>query len=78
LKLFLANGVTTVRSMDGRPFILDWRDRVEEGSLVGPRIVTAGPVIDGSPPARDDNLAIADAASARAAVIEQKGRATTS
>jgi uncharacterized protein YfkK (UPF0435 family) len=45
---------------------------VEAGSLIGPRIVTAGPVIDGSPPARDDNLAVADAASARAAVIEQK------
>ena len=74
LKLFLANGVTTVRSMDGRPFILNWRDRIASGSLVGPRIVTAGPIIDGSPPARDDNLAVADAASARAAVVEQKGR----
>lgn len=74
LKLFLANGVTTVRSMDGRPFILDWRERVGSGSLVGPRIVTAGPIIDGSPPARDDNLAVADAASARAAVIEQMVR----
>ena len=71
LKLFLANGVTTVRSMDGRPFMLDWRRRVKAGALPGPAIVTAGPVIDGSPPARDDNLSIADAAGARAAVKAQ-------
>jgi hypothetical protein len=71
LKLFVANGVTSVRSMDGRPYILDWRRQVEAGALVGPRIVTAGPIIDGSPPAREDNLAAADAAAARAAVAAQ-------
>jgi hypothetical protein len=73
LKLFVANGVTTVRSMDGRPYLLDWRERVRTGALVGPRIVTAGPIIDGSPPARPDNLAVADPAAARAAVAEQGG-----
>lgn len=71
LKLFVANGVTSVRSMDGRPYILDWRRQVEASTLVGPRIVTAGPIIDGSPPARDDNLSVADAAAARAAVSSQ-------
>jgi imidazolonepropionase-like amidohydrolase len=71
LKLFVANGVTSVRSMDGRPSILDWRRRVDAGSLIGPRIVTAGPIIDGSPPARDDNLPVADAAAAREAVASQ-------
>lgn len=71
LSLFVQNGVATVRSMDGRPFILDWRNRVWQGSLVGPRIVTAGPIIDGSPPLRDDNLAVADAAAAQAAVRRQ-------
>lgn len=73
LKLFVANGVTSVRSMDGRPYILDWRQRVASGDLIGPHIVTAGPIIDGSPPARDDNLAVADAAAARAAVADQAG-----
>ena len=71
LKLFVASGVTSVRSMDGRPYILDWRRQVAAGSIVGPRIVTAGPIIDGSPPARDDNLAVADAAAARTAVSSQ-------
>jgi hypothetical protein len=71
LKLFVAHGVTTVRSMDGRPFILDWRERIASGALLGPRIVTAGPIIDGAPPARDDNLAVADAAAASKAVEAQ-------
>ncbi|WP_373487895.1 amidohydrolase family protein [Blastomonas sp.] len=72
LKLFVANGVTTIRSMDGRPFILGWRERTSSGDLIGPRIITAGPIIDGSPPARDDNLAAADATASRAAVAAQK------
>jgi imidazolonepropionase-like amidohydrolase len=71
LKLFVASGVTTVRNMDGRPYIIDWRRRVEAGELVGPRIVTAGPIIDGSPPLRDDNLSVADAAAAAAAINAQ-------
>jgi uncharacterized protein YciI len=71
LKLFVASGVTSVRSMDGRPYILNWRRQVDAGALVGPRIVTAGPIIDGSPPARDDNLSVADASAAREAVASQ-------
>jgi hypothetical protein len=57
--------------MDGRPFILGWRKRIASGALLGPRIVTAGPIIDGAPPARNDNLAVADAAAALKAVEAQ-------
>jgi hypothetical protein len=71
LKLFVGRGVTTVRSMDGRPFILGWRDEVTAGRMIGPRILTAGPIIDGSPPARPDHIPAADAAAARAAVVAQ-------
>lgn len=71
LGLFVAEGVTLVRNMDGRPFVLDWRARVAAGQLVGPEIATAGPIIDGSPPLRRDHLAVADAARARAAVDAQ-------
>ena len=56
LDLFLANGVTTVRNMDGRPYILEWRDRIARGEMRGPTIHTAGPILDGDPPLRDDNL----------------------
>lgn len=71
LKLFVAHGVTTVRNMDGRPYILDWRASVERGELVGPRIATAGPIIDGSPPLRDDNFSVADPNEAASAVRTQ-------
>ncbi len=71
LGLFLANGVTSVRNMDGRPHLLAWRDSVARGAWLGPTIYTAGPILDGDPPLRDDNLAIADAVAARAAVAEQ-------
>jgi imidazolonepropionase-like amidohydrolase len=71
LRVFLRHGVTTVRNMDGRPYLLDWRRRVAAGELPGPNIVTAGPLLDGSPPLRDDNLVVRDAAEARAAVLAQ-------
>ena len=71
LDLFLAHGVTTVRNMDGRPRILEWRRQVEAGEVLGPRIITAGPILDGDPPLRPDNTAVADPPAARAAVAEQ-------
>ena len=71
LDLFLANGVTTVRNMDGRPYILAWRDRIARGEIRGPTIHTAGPILDGDPPLRDDNLAIGSAEDARRAVRDQ-------
>ena len=71
LDLFLAHGVTTVRNMDGRPRVLDWRRRVAAGELLGPHIVTAGPILDGDPPMRRDNTPVASARAARAAVAAQ-------
>lgn len=71
LRLFLAHGVTTVRNMDGRPYLLDWRRQVEEGEIIGPRIVTAGPVLDGDPPLRDDNTIVPTPGAGRAEVAAQ-------
>lgn len=47
LKLYLANGVTTIRCFGpgdetGR-YALTWRKEIESGRLVGPRILTCGP-----------------------------------
>ncbi len=71
LKLFLANGVTTVRSMDGRPYILGWKRAVAAGELLAPTIYTAGPLLDGDPPLRDDNTVVRTAEEARAEVLAQ-------
>jgi tetratricopeptide (TPR) repeat protein len=42
--LYLANGVTTVFNLDGRPAHLLWRTQVANGELLGPTIFTAGPL----------------------------------
>jgi imidazolonepropionase-like amidohydrolase len=71
LALFLANGVTTVRNTDGRPFILEWRRRIASSELLGPTIYTAGPILDGDPPILDDNTSVRTPSEARAAVAAQ-------
>jgi imidazolonepropionase-like amidohydrolase len=48
--LFLANGVTTVRVMWGRPEHLEERDRAVSGERVAPTIVCGSPIVDGDPP----------------------------
>lgn len=45
--LYVANGVTLVRNMDGRPFHLQLRQRIKDGAIVGPEIITAGPIVHG-------------------------------
>lgn len=71
LSRFVAKGVTTVRNMDGRPYILEWKRRVALGELLGPTIYTAGPILDGDPPLLDDNTVVRTTAEARAAVEAQ-------
>jgi tetratricopeptide (TPR) repeat protein len=44
--LYLANGITTVRNLNGRPQHLLWRDKINAGKMFGPTILTAGPLID--------------------------------
>jgi imidazolonepropionase-like amidohydrolase len=48
LQLFLANGVTTIRNMIGKPEHLLLRERVAKGELAGPTIYTAGPPLLGN------------------------------
>lgn len=46
--LFLANGVTTVRGMLGRPAHLELRDTIAAGQIFGPRLITSGPSFNGN------------------------------
>lgn len=55
LLTYVANGVTTVRFMNGHPIILAWRDQIADGQLLGPTIYTAGPTI-GWPPKEGANV----------------------
>lgn len=45
--LYVANGVTTIRGMLGRPSHVDLRADLEKGAVFGPRLVTSGPSLNG-------------------------------
>jgi imidazolonepropionase-like amidohydrolase len=48
LRLYIANGVTGVRDMAGDwPTITTWRAEIARGSLIGPRIISSGPYLEG-------------------------------
>jgi hypothetical protein len=64
LTLFVAHGITTIRGTLGQPLHLELRGRVERGELIGPRLFTSGPSINGN--------TAPDAATAERMVREQK------
>jgi len=73
LPLFVANGVTGVRDMGGDLEVLrDWRSRIEAGRLLGPRMVIAGPMLDGPVPRFPSSAPIKDAADGRKTVDDLK------
>ncbi len=47
LDLYLASGVTTVRDLDGRDFMLQWRHEIKTGKRSGPTIYISAPTIRG-------------------------------
>lgn len=49
LKLYITNGITTVRDAGGdlTAAVMAWRDSIASGDLIGPTIFTSGPKIDG-------------------------------
>ncbi|HEX5634913.1 MAG TPA: amidohydrolase family protein, partial [Gemmatimonadales bacterium] len=48
LALYAVNGLTTVRGMLGHPRHLEWRARLARGEVLGPRLVTSGPSLNGN------------------------------
>jgi imidazolonepropionase-like amidohydrolase len=46
--LFVANGVTTLRGMLGRPSHLTLRQQLLDGEKFGPRLITSGPSMNGN------------------------------
>lgn len=48
LFLYVANGVTTIRGMLGDPYLLTLRKNVENEILIGPRIFTSSPSMNGN------------------------------
>ena len=75
LPLFVANGVTGIRTMgDELPTILQWRDAIAQGKLLGPRMVSSGPMLDGPKPNFPASVQIASPADAVHAVDSLKAQ----
>ncbi len=66
--LYVATGVTLVRNMVGSEAHLDYRRRVAEGDLIGPRIFTATNTVDGPSPVWPSSIQVSDPAAADALV----------
>jgi imidazolonepropionase-like amidohydrolase len=75
LPLFVANGITGVRDMGSELDIVQgWRNEIEAGRLIGPRIYTSGPMLDGPKPRFPSSLAITTPEDAHRAVTDLKRR----
>jgi len=75
LPLFIANGVTGVRDMGSElETVQGWRTEIDAGQLVGPRIFTSGPMLDGPKPRFPSSIAISTPDDARRAVADFKRR----
>jgi imidazolonepropionase-like amidohydrolase len=72
LPVFLANGVTGMRIMCGYPLHLAWRRKADEGKLFGPRLVIAGPIVDGAEPVWPDSIRAESSAEGSIAVASTK------
>lgn len=73
LPLFVANGVTGVRDMGSElATVQAWRNEIEGQRLIGPRIMTSGPMLDGPKPRFPSSIAITSPADGRRAVENLK------
>ncbi|MCU1297581.1 MAG: amidohydrolase [Acidobacteriaceae bacterium] len=73
LPLFVANGVTGVRDMGSDlESVKQWRADIAAGKLLGPRMIIAGPMLDGPTPRFPSSAPVSDAASGRKVVDDLK------
>jgi imidazolonepropionase-like amidohydrolase len=76
LPLFVANGVTGVRDMGGDlDVLLQWRKEIEEETILGPRLVLSGEMLDGPEPRFPSSIAVSSPDDGRRAVgdLERRG-----
>jgi imidazolonepropionase-like amidohydrolase len=75
LPLFIVNGITGVRDMGGELDVLrQWKKEIAAKTLVGPRIVMSGPMLDGPQPRFPSSIAIKTPEDGRRAVDDLKAR----
>ena len=77
LPLFIANGITGVRDMGSELEVLQqWRMEITAGTLIGPRMVISGPMLDGPQPRFPSSIAITTPEDGRRAVDDLNRRGT--
>ncbi len=75
LPLFVANGITGVRDMGGDlDTLFAWKRDISAGTLLGPRMIIAGPMLDGPKSRFPSSLSIATPDEGRKAVDELKAK----
>lgn len=75
LPLFVANGVTGVRDMGGDlDTLLQWRSQISGGTILGPRMIISGPMLDGPKSHFPSSISIATADEGRKAVDDLKAK----
>lgn len=68
-RLFIINGVTSVREMSGSREVLDWIDAIAAGAILAPDIYTATPILRGrGNGAQESSIRLENAAQARSEV----------
>lgn len=70
--LNIALGVTTLRDMDGLPWMLRWRQQSRENSWIGPDLIVAGHIISSIPLEGGYATVVKSADEARRVVDQQK------
>jgi imidazolonepropionase-like amidohydrolase len=75
LPMLIANGVTGVRDMGSElDVVQNWRNEIEAGRLLGPRIYTSGPMLDGPKPRFPSSVAVTTPEDGRRAVDDLQRR----
>ncbi|GAB4241104.1 MAG: amidohydrolase family protein [Ekhidna sp.] len=69
MPLFVLHGVTGIRDMAGSLDVVNsWREKMANGTLLGPTIFAAGPLIDGPNPMWDGSIGIPSTAKVKSKV----------
>ncbi len=72
LPLFIANGVTGIRIMWGAPLHHQWRQEIEQGALLGPRMAIGSAIVDGPKPIWPGSIGVGTEAEGRQVVVQSK------
>ncbi len=75
LPLFVANGITGIRDMGGDlDTLLQWRSQTSSGTILGPRMIISGPMLDGPKSRFPSSVSISTAEEGRKAVNDLKAK----